>query len=163
MQTYLKGRPSVLKRVKARLGQDYRDAAHTNSTRLSLGLPKDHWIDAAVCTTEGDIVRVDPSLKPLIIKAMGRGSRQFCRVDKYGFPRTAPKPRSKNFFGFKTGDIVKVTIPGEAKTKVLTGTYTGRVAVRSSGHFDVKTKDAKLTAPHKYCKPIHLMDGYSYA
>ena len=193
VQTYLKGKPSVLKRVKAHLGQDYKDAAHTNSirlfvlnklramadaigatlkvgfgsttkeNRLSLGLPKDHWIDAAVCTKDGDAVKVEPSLKPRIIKAVGRGSRQFCRMDRYGFPRTAPKPRSKNFFGFKTGDIVKVSIPDNAKTKVLTGTYTGRVAVRSSGHFDVKTKDAKLTVSHKYCKPIHLMDGYSYA
>ena len=76
---------------------------------------------------------------------------------------TNRKPRTKNFFGFKTGDIVKVTIPGEAKTKIPVGVYIGRIAVRSSGHFDVKTKDAKLTAPHKYCKPIHLMDGYSYA
>ena len=193
VQTYLKGKPSVLKRVKAHLGQDYKDAAHTNSirlfvlnklramadaigatlkvgfgsttkeNRLSLGLPKDHWIDAAVCTKDGDAVKVEPSLKPRIIKAVGRGSRQFCRMDRYGFPRTAPKPRSKNFFGFKTGDMVKVSIPDNAKTKVLTGTYTGRVAVRSSGHFDVKTKDAKLTVSHKYCKPIHLMDGYSYA
>ena len=49
-----------------------------------------------------------------------------------------------------------------SKTKVPTGTYTGRVAVRSSGFFDVKTRDTKLNVSHKYCKPIHLMDGYSY-
>ena len=193
LSEYLKGKPSVLKRVKSHLGINYRDAAHTNSirlyvmnklrvmaeaigaklvvgfgsttkeNRLLLNLPKDHWIDAAVCTKDGASARVVPSLKPLVIKAVGRGSRQFCRVDKYGFPRTSPKPRSKNFFGFKTGDMVKVTIPDNAKTKVLTGTYTGRVAVRSSGYFDVKTKDTKLTVSHKYCKPIHLMDGYSYA
>lgn len=193
IQTYLKGRPSVLRRVKAHLNTNYRDASHTNSirlymidklramataigatlkigfgsttkqNRLSLGLPKDHWIDAAVCTSNGSAVKVDPSLKPLTIKAVGRGSRQFCRMDKYGFPRTSPKPRSKNFFGFKTGDMVKVIIPVGSKTKVPTGTYTGRVAVRSSGHFDVKTKDAKLTVSHKHCQPIHLMDGYSYA
>ncbi len=192
VQTYLKGRPSVLQRVKARLNTNYRDAAHTNGirlymidklsaiattigatskvgfgyttkqNRLSLGLPKDHWIDAAVCTSDGSAVKVDPSLKPLIIKAVGRGSRQFCRVDKYGFPRTSPKPRSKNFFGFKTGDMVNVVIPDNAKTKVPAGTYAGRVAVRSSGSFDVKTGDAKITVSHKYCQPIHLMDGYSY-
>ena len=193
VQTYLKGKPSVLKRVKEHLGINYRDAAHTSSirlfvlnnlramteaigatlevgfgsttkeNRLSLGLPKDHWIDAAVCTKDGYSLRVEPSLKPLIIKAVGRGSRQFCRMDKFGFPRTSPKPRSKNFFGFKTGDMVKVIIPDNAKTKVPVGTYIGRVAVRSTGSFDVKTKDAKLTVSHKYCKPIHLMDGYSYA
>ena len=98
-----------------------------------------------------------------MIKAVGRGSRQFCRVDKYGFPRTSPKPRSKNFFGFKTGGMVKVIVPTGTKTKVLVGTYTGRVAVRSSGYFEVKTKDAKLNVSHKHCQQIHLMDGYSYA
>lgn len=108
-------------------------------------------------------MQVYPKLKPLIIKAMRRGSRQFCRVDKYGFPRTAPKPRTKNFFGFKTGDMVKVIIPDNAKTKIPVGVYIGRIAVRSSGFFDVKTKDAKLAVSHKYCsKPLHLMDGYSY-
>ena len=193
VQTYLKGNPSVLRRVKARLNTNYRDAAHTNSirlfvlnklqtmadaigtnlnvgfgyttkqNRLLLNLPKDHWIDAAVCTKDGASVRVEPALKPLVIKAVGRGSRQFCRMDKHGFPRTSPKPRSKNFFGFKTGDMVKVIVPTGAKTKVPTGTYTGRVAVRSKGSFDVKTRDTKLTVSHKYCKQIHLMDGYSYA
>ena len=193
LSEYLKGKPSVLKRVKAHLGINYRDAAHTNSirlfvlnklqtmadaigtnlnvgfgsttkeNRLLLGLPKDHWIDAAVCTKDGASVRVEPALKPLVIKAVGRGSRQFCRMDKHGFPRTSPKPRSKNFFGFKTGDMVKVIVPTGAKTKVPTGTYTGRVAVRSKGSFDVKTRDTKLTVSHKYCKQIHLMDGYSYA
>ena len=193
VQTFLKGKSSVLRRVKEHLGINYRDAAHTNSirlfvlnklravaettgatlevgfgsttkrNRLSFGLPKDHWIDAAVCTKDGCSVRVEPSLKPLIIKAVGRGSRQFCRMNRFGFPRNSPKPRSKNFFGFKTGDMVKVIIPDNAKTKVPTGTYVGRVAVRSTGSFDVKTKDAKLTVSHKYCKPIQLMDGYSYA
>ena len=193
LSEYLKGKPSVLQRVKAHLGRNYKDAAHTNSirlyvmtklqtmadvigttlkvgfgyttkqNRLSLGLPKDHWIDAAVCTSDGSTVKVDPSLKPLTIKAVGRGSRQFCRMNKYGFPRTSPKPRSKNFFGFKTGDMVKAIIPVGSKTKVPTGTYTGRVAVRSSGFFDVKTGDAKINVSHKYCKQIHLMGGYSYA
>lgn len=36
VQTYLKGRPSVLRRVKACLEKDYKDAAHTNSIRLFL-------------------------------------------------------------------------------------------------------------------------------
>ena len=193
VQTYLEGKPNVLRRVEKHLNTNYRDAAHTNSIRLfvlnklryianligstikigfgyttkqnrvSIGLPKDHWIDAAVCTKYGRFVQVCTELKPLVIKAVGRGSRQFCRVDRYGFPRTSPKPRSKNFFGFKTGDMVKVIIPHGARTKVPEGVYTGRVAVRSIGYFDVKTKDAMLNVSHKYCKTIHLMDGYSYA
>ena len=62
--------------------------------------------------------------------------------------------------GSKTTGVV---IPDNAKTKVPTGTYTGRIAVRSSGHFDVKTKDTKINVAYKYCKPTHLMDGYNYA
>ena len=193
VKVYLKDKPNVLRRIKAHLGMSYKDAAHINSIRLFvlskllyianvigstlkvgfgsttkqnrvfLGLPKDHWIDAAVCTKYGRFVHADPSLKPLVIKAVGRGSRQFCRVDGYGFPRTSAKPRTKSFFGFKTGDMVKVVIPQGARTKVPEGVYTGRVAVRSSGRFDVKTKDAMLNVSYKYCQPIHLMDGYSYA
>ncbi len=192
IKIYLKGKPSVLRRVEAHLGINYRDAAHTNSirlfvldklrdmakamgatlkvgfgsttkqNRLSLSLPKDHWIDAAVCTKDGCLVQVCTELKPLTIKAVGRGSRQFCSMDKYGFPKTSAKPRTKNLFGFKTGDMVKVLIPDNIKTKVPQGTYTGRVIVRSSGYFDVKTKEAKLNINHKYCQSIHLMDGYSY-
>lgn len=189
---FLKGKPSVLRRVKAHLGANYRDAAHTNSIRLyvmrklsvmaeaigttltvgygyttkknrtALGLPKDHWVDAAVCTNNGVTVKVDPRLRPLTIKATGRGSRQFCRMNKYGFPRTKAKPRSKNFFGFKTGDVVKATIPVGARIKVPVGTYVGRVVVRSSGRFDITVKGARITVPCKYCKPVHLMDGYAY-
>ena len=129
LSEYLKCKPSVLKRVRAHLGINYRDAAHTNSirlyvmnklramaeaigaklvvgfgsttkqNRLLLGLPKDHWIDAAVCTKDGASVRVEPALKPLVIKAVGRGSRQFCRVDKYGFPRTHPSREVKTSLG----------------------------------------------------------------
>lgn len=189
---FLKGKPSVLRRVKAHLGVNYRDAAHTNSIRLyvmrklnvmaeavgttltvgygyttkenrtTLGLPKDHWVDAAVCTDNGVAMKVDPRLKPLTLKATGRGLRQFCRINKYGFPRTKPKPHSKNFFGFKTGDMVRVTIPEGSRSKVPIGVYISRVVVRSSGWFDIKTKDSKVTIPYKYCKLIHFMDGYNY-
>lgn len=189
IQTYLKGKPSVLQRVKAHLGINYRDAAHTNSirlyvmnklramaeaigatlivgfgsttkkNRLSLGLPKDHWIDAAVCTSNGNTVKVEPSLKPLIIKAVGRGSRQFCKMDKYGFPRTSPKPRSKNFFGFKTYDIVKVVLPEKSKNA---GVHTGRIAVRSSGYFDIVKQKQKINFHYRYAKVVQQADGYVY-
>lgn len=43
-------------------------------------------------------------MQALDIKAMGRGSRQMCRGDKFGFPRTKAK-QFKRVSGFKTGDI----------------------------------------------------------
>ena len=189
LRIFLKDKPNVLKRVKEHLGASYKDAAHMNSirwfvmnnlrniaesvnanlkigfgsttkqNRLSLGLPKDHWIDAAVCTSDGSSVEVEPDLRPLIIKAMGRGSRQFCRVDKYGFPRTKAKPRSKNFFGFKIYDIVKVVLPENSKNA---GVHTGRIAVRSSGYFDIVKPKQKINFHHRYAKVMQQADGYAY-
>jgi hypothetical protein len=57
-----------------------------------------------------------------------------CRMDKYGFPRTGPK-QAKIVKGFQTGDTVKAIVP-KGKNQ---GTYHGRVAVRTSGSFNITT------------------------
>jgi 3-dehydroquinate synthase class II len=56
-------------------------------------------------------------------------------MDKYGFVRTSPK-ESKFVKGFQTGDIVKATVMSGKKA----GTYVGRVAVRTTGSFNVTTE-----------------------
>ena len=56
---------------------------------------------------------------------IARGSRQMCRVDKYGFPRKKAKKTGITFC-FQTGEIVKAVIT-KGKKK---GSYIGRVAVR---------------------------------
>jgi hypothetical protein len=95
----------------------------------------------------------------LVVKAMGHGSRQMCRVDKHGFPRTKAKPRHKQIMGFQTGDIVKAVVTKDKKI----GTYMGRVAVRSSGSFNIKTQTETVQGiSWKYCQPIHRTDGYNY-
>lgn len=44
------------------------------------------------------------------------------------------------------------------------GIYTGRVAVRSSGSFNISTSNGLVQGiSHKYCTHIHFKDGYSYA
>ncbi len=98
-------------------------------------------------------------VKPLIITATGRGSRQMVKPDKYGFPRTSSKLRQKQFFGFQTGDIVKAVV---TKGKKI-GTYVGRVAVRKTGSFNIKTSNQLVQGiSYKYCKFIHKSDGYMY-
>ena len=52
----------------------------------SYGLPKEHYYDA-LSVGEDKSYKIITD-KVLIIKAGGRGTRQMCRVDKYGFPRT---------------------------------------------------------------------------
>ena len=96
--------------------------------------------------------------KILQISAKGRGSRQMCSMDKFGFPRTSAKT-SKSVKGFQTGDIVKVIVPFGLKQ----GEYLGKVAVRSSGFFNIKTnKETIQGIGYKYCHIVQRSDGYSY-
>jgi hypothetical protein len=85
--------------------------------------------------------------------------RQSCRTDKYGFP-SRYVPRFKFIKNFQTGDIVKAVVTNGKKI----GTYIGRVAVRSTGSFNISSATGLIQGiNHKYCKPIHKKDGYSYA
>jgi|JFJP01.1.fsa_nt_gi Restriction endonuclease len=129
-----------------------------NRTRLSL--PKSHWIDAA-CVGQSTPNSLNISgYQPLIIKAMGHGSRQMIKPDKFGFPRTSPKLRQKAFYGFQTGDIVKAVVTQGKKI----GTYFGRVAVRKTGSFNIKTKTETVQGVNqKYCHGLHKSDGYTYS
>ena len=133
------------------------DAWLTKYNRDELGLPKEHYYDAL---SVGGIPAKFNFLtdEVLVISAQGRGLRQMCRVDKYGFPRTSPKA-SKSVNGFQTGDIVKAIVPNGSKV----GEYLGRVAVRSSGRFNIKTKNGLIKdIRYKYCHLIQRGDGYSY-
>lgn len=130
----------------------------TKYNRDELGLPKEHYYDAL---SVGEIPNKFNFLtdKVLQISAKGRGSRQMCRVDKYGFPRTSPKG-SKFVEGFQTGDMVKAIVPTGLKKG---GEYLGKVAVRSSGYFNIQTKTKTIQGiGHKYCHIIQRSDGYLY-
>jgi HNH endonuclease len=83
-----------------------------------------------------------------------------CSVDKYGFPRTSAKA-SKSVKGFQSGDMVRAVVPTGLKKG---GEYLGKVAVRSSGKFDIQTKNRTIQGiGHKYCHIIQRCDGYSYS
>ena len=130
----------------------------TKYNRDQLGLPKEHYYDAL---SVGEIPNSFNFLtdKILQISAKGRGSRQMCRVDKYGFPRTSAKA-SKTVKGFQTGDMVKAIVPEGLKKE---GEYLGRVVVKTKGSFDIKTKNGLAQGiGYKYCHLIQRGDGYSY-
>jgi 5-methylcytosine-specific restriction endonuclease McrA len=166
--------------IQAQARQSLKDAAAVNATRWRLyerlkatGLPiacssggrtkfnrtqqdypKAHWIDAACVGETGSQVRLDPEMQVLSITAMGHGTRQMCRMDKYGFPRTSAKSQ-KRVRGFQTGDLVRATVP-RGKHQ---GTHVGRVAVRTSGSFRVGTRDG---IGWKHCAIVQRADGYEY-
>ena len=128
----------------------------TKYNRDELNLPKEHYYDALSVGNLQDYKFL--TNKVLIISAQGRGSRQMCRMDKYGFPRTSPK-ESKSVKGFQTGDIVKAIVTKGLKQ----GEYLGRVAIRSSGRFDIKiNKETIQGIGYKYFHLIQRNDGYSY-
>ena len=184
LDIFLKNDQTRLVRIKKQLKSPLRDAAAINSIRYAIGdrlesygLPvsfgtggqtkynrtqqgycKDHWIDAACVGNTGQNVLIHKNIIPLTIKATGRGSRQMCRVDRFGFPRTQAKTH-KVINGFSTGDIVKAVV---TKGKYI-GTYIGRVAVRSAGNFNIKTTNGVTYCfGWKHFQLLQKNSGYIY-
>jgi len=130
----------------------------TKWNRTMRQLPKTHWLDAAcvgASTPEGLQVQ---GVVPLVVTATGWQSRQMCRMDKHGFPRTRAKQQSR-VRGFRTGDMVRAVVPVGKKV----GTYVGRVAVRTTGRFNVTTSTGTIQGiAAKYCQRLQQRDGYTY-
>nr|UZQ22134.1 HEARO endonuclease [uncultured bacterium] len=182
IEQFLTKKPDILKHILAQAKRPLKDAAAVNSTRwvlfsrlketglpvltgsggltkfnrTRLKLPKTHWLDAA-CVGQIESPEVLTN-KPLLIKATGHGTRQMCRTDKFGFP-SRYVPRNKFVKGFQTGDIVKAVVTSGKKI----GEYVGRVAVRSTGSFNISASELVQGISHKYCKTVHHKDGYSYS
>lgn len=128
----------------------------TSFNRQEVNLPKEHYYDA-LCVGKDYNYRIVAN-NVLVIKAQGRGRRQMCLMDRYGFPRTSPK-QSKIVHGFQTGDIVKAVVPKGKKQ----GKYFGKVAVRSSGSFNITTDKQTIQGiGYKDCTLVQKADGYSY-
>ena len=73
--------------------------------------------------------------------------------------RAKAKSRKKKVNGFQTGDIAKAIVTSGKKV----GTYIGRVAVRKSGFFNIKTRETTIQGINwTYCHMLHMSDGYSY-
>jgi hypothetical protein len=79
----------------------------------------------------------------------------FSSADEAFWCTSAKGPRSVK--GFRTGDLVRATVTSGKKL----GCYEGRVAVRSSGSFNVTTGAGTIQGiSHRYCRVIHRADGY---
>jgi 5-methylcytosine-specific restriction endonuclease McrA len=184
VEVFLKNKPEVLKRVLASAKRPLRDAAAVNATRNALtlalthtdlpvetgtgaqtkfnrarhGYLKTHWIDAACVGDSGSAVILDPTIKPLQIRATGHGNRQMCRTDKFGFPNKH-RTRQAAHFGFHTGDIVRAVVPRGKKA----GTHQGRVTCRAKGSFDIRTATEWVAGiSYRYCVITYKQDGYCY-
>ncbi len=183
IEVFLAKQPERLKRIQAQAKRPLKDAAAVNATRWvlanalkasrlplelasggqtkfnrhQLGIPKTHALDAA-CV--GNVQNITTWQVPtLCVRATGRGSYQRTRLDKFGCVR-GYLTRSKSVHGFQTGDMVKAVVPKGKKT----GSYSGRVAVRASGSFNIQTSNGVVQGvSHRYCTVVQRGDGYGYS
>ncbi|MFG1956459.1 RNA-guided endonuclease IscB [Nonomuraea sp. NPDC049028] len=182
VEEFLQGNPARLARILQQAKAPLRDAAAVNATRGALwraltattlpvatgsggrtkwnrsrtNAPKSHTLDALHV---GELAQVTgwPG-RVLVVRATGRGLYCRTRTDRYGFPRLR-LPRIKHVHGFATGDLVRATL---AKGK-NTGVHTGRVAVRTTGSFNVTTATGtRQGINHKYIRLLQRADGYGY-
>ncbi|MEV6863152.1 RNA-guided endonuclease IscB [Streptosporangium subroseum] len=182
IQEFLKSRPALLTKILKQAKTPLRDAAAVNTTRWALwraldatglpvatasggrtkwnrsriGAPKSHALDALHV---GDLEAVTgwPGTV-LVVKATGRGTYCRTRTDKHGFPRLR-LPRTKQIKGFTTGDLVRATVPNGKKA----GVHTGRVAVRSTGSFNITTRHGTIQGiGHRHIRLLQRADGYGY-
>jgi 5-methylcytosine-specific restriction endonuclease McrA len=126
----------------------------TKWNRARLGWPKAHWRDAVcVGASTSDDLRV-ASGSVLLIAAKGHGTRKMCGTNASGFP-IRHRRRQKQWFGFRSGDLVQAVIPSGKHA----GTHVGRIAVRSRPSFKLNGFDVHP----KYLRLIQRADGYAYA
>lgn len=128
----------------------------TKYNRSRLGIPKTHALDA-ICVGKVDAI-TNWHQPTLLVKATGRGQYKRTLLDTYGFPR-GYLTQQKCIHGFQTGDMVKATVPTGKKI----GIHIGRVAVRTSGNFNIKTHEGLLQGiSYKHCVKTQCADGYGY-
>ncbi|MDX3455438.1 RNA-guided endonuclease IscB [Streptomyces sp. ME02-8801-2C] len=183
---FLKDSPAVAARLAQQAKAPLRDAAAMNATRYRLAdrlhdlerpvscwsggrtkynrvrcrLAKSHTLDAlAVGEIKSGCRIVRYPSHVLVATATGRGSYARTRPDRYGFPRLALS-RTKAHHGFQTGDLVRAVVPVGKKA----GTYVGRVAVRASGRFNIRTQRGVVQGiGHQHVCLLQRADGYGYA
>jgi 5-methylcytosine-specific restriction endonuclease McrA len=183
VEQFLAKHPERLRQILTQAKAPLRDAAAVNSTRWALyqrlkamGLdievasggqtkynrhrlqvPKKHCLDAA-CVGRVDIMQ-NWQQPILSIQSAGRGSYQRTRLTQHGFPR-GYLTRSKSAFGFQTGDLVRAVVTTGKKA----GTYLGRVAIRTSGSFNIQSAIGLVQGiHHRFCTLLQRADGYGYS
>ncbi len=184
IQVFLANKPDVLQHILAHTKAPPGDAAAVNTTRWALytrlqaiglpvevgtggrtkynritrGLDKVHWMDAACVGASTPEQLCIKGVVPLLITANGHGNRQMCGTDASGFP-IRHRQRQKRHFGFQTGDMVRAVVTKGKKV----GRYVGRVLVRATGSFDIRTSQGRVQGiSHRSCTSVHRNDGYSY-
>ncbi|WP_309500577.1 RNA-guided endonuclease IscB [Streptomyces shenzhenensis] len=187
VESFLAHRPDRLAKILGQLKTPLRDAAAMNSAqerltealetlgrpvhawpghltmanRVTTGLGKTHTLDALSVghlDHEGGAAIVRFPDRVLVAKATGRGSYARTTPDKYGFPRLR-RSRTKQHFGYVTGDLVRAVIPSGK----WAGTWAGRISVRARGQHSLTTPRGRVNVSHWNLQLLQRGDGYGYS
>lgn len=135
------------------------NSSRTKFNRHKFGIKKTHSLDA-LCVGDMNEVKVAKISPVLHIKSMGRGNRQMCQTDKFGFPKCI-RSRQRKANGYQTGDIIEVNISKEGRI-VPCGRYTTRIT-KTGGGFRGVVLDKTVKLSFKDMGVIlHRADGYNY-
>ncbi len=183
VEDFLAQRPELLARMLGPAKAPLRDAAAMNATRHALAgalegehrdvrsssggrtkwnrrrtaMPKSHTLDALCVGVMAAVLRYPSTV--LAVTATGRGTYRRTSPDRYGFPRLT-RPRGKRQHGYATGDLVQATVPTGRKQ----GVHRGRVAVRATGSFNIRTPAGLVQGiHHRHVRLLQRADGYAYA
>ncbi len=149
----------LYERVKATgLPVEGGSGGRTKWQRTMHHLPKEHYYDAlCVGASTPDHFAAMPAYVQ-VWSVKGRGNRQRCRTDKYGFP-IRHLSRQKQHFGFQTGDLVQAVIPRGR----YSGTWIGRATVKASGQIRIVTSiSVQPTTSYRYCRELQRGNGWVY-
>jgi hypothetical protein len=129
----------------------------TKWNRSAMGLEKTHTLDALsvgrLDHASGDAIVRFPG-QVLVVKATGRGSYARTTPDRFGFPRLR-RARTKQHFGYITGDLVRATVP----TGKWAGTWTGRISVRARGQHSLSTSAGRFNVSHSNLRLLQRGTG----
>ncbi|WP_034520130.1 RNA-guided endonuclease IscB [Actinomadura rifamycini] len=148
-------RRALWKALDARMPVRASSGGRTKWNRTRHHLPKSHTLDALAVGELDSITEILTVF--LAVGCTGRGTYARTRPDRHGFPRLR-LPRRKDVFGFRTGDLARAVVPSGKNA----GTHTGRIAVRSSGTFTVRSRGGLFTARHIRFRLLQRADGYAY-
>jgi|GEM_PF-3137948 len=134
LRGFLQGKPSLQSQIRGKAKKPLADASAVNRTGKEI------------------VYRLATFDLPISCSPGGRA--KFNRTLQ-GYPEGERRVR-----GFATADLVKaVVLQGKKK-----GTYSGRVAIRSSGSFCIDTPKGKVARiSYRFCKHLQYADGYQYS
>jgi 5-methylcytosine-specific restriction endonuclease McrA len=134
-------------------------AGGTKYQRVLHKLPKEHYYDALCvgASTPSQLEILQAYIN--VWTAKGRGSRQVCQTDKFGFPRQF-RSRTKVHSGMMTGDLIRIS---PRKGKNAGRSWKGKGVIRADGSLYLNSEGQRINSTYRHAKLLQHGDGWDYS